>query len=130
LIKSVTLYNFYLAFRQFDTANQGKITVEDIKNYIWRKGELWSNNQASWLIRSVDQGMHKRKMSKEESKTIELDSLLDKDREEMTYNTFKRYVVFDDGTSVSTSKDEFSVQDKQFKMIKITKSLYDNEWFE
>ena len=69
-------------------------------------------------------------MSKEESKTIELDSLLDKDREEMTYNTFKRYVVFDDGTSVSTSKDEFSVQDKQFKMIKITKSLYDNEWFE
>ena len=63
-----------LAFKRFDTDDDGKITAQDLQNYITRKGESWDREKARDLLQSVDSMLKStRELEQDEVKIEEFD---------------------------------------------------------
>jgi hypothetical protein len=124
---SDALHIDFIAFRILDTENSGRITVNDIKNYIHRKGESWSDDKASLLINEVD-GRRKLMSSLKEEKKRPDTLEIDEERFSMSFNTFKDFIVRESGTQ-HTMSDTNSELSKPYTTVIKNDSTYKENYF-
>jgi len=92
------------AFQHFDSDNSGKITKEDLKNLMKRKGENLSDDEIEELLHQVDS------CAEEDSKS--------NDRTEINFDTFKNYIYKLSPMSPSLRVNDFKsrVREDQLSM--------------
>lgn len=81
------------AFSLLDTDNKGKITDSAIKKFLQRKGDSWSDLKASIMINQVDENDKHNWTNFKWNSGLNDESDPEFRREEISYNTFKDYIL-------------------------------------
>lgn len=89
------------AFQHFDSDNSGKITKEDLKNMMKRKGEDMTDDEIEKLIQQVDSSLSKE------------GKLNNPNRTEINFDTFKNYIYKLSPMSPSLRQEQFRTRDRE-----------------